>query len=143
MVVKDKIGRKRYVVFKIHSDVNITKRDLVHALNNLRRSYNDHGGQKRCKGQNGQNGYEGKQSMTPKLTRWPWIIIVKNNFGLIQCHHKDKNRIIDILQSDILLDNNNQQLNIKTLGTTGTIRSARKKYLDKLILYPLKKVNSK
>ena len=34
-------------------------------------------------------------------------------------------------------------VNIRTLGTTGTIKKARKKYLDKLILYPLKSSKKK
>ena len=41
------------------------------------------------------------------------------------------------------IGSNKQEVNIITLGTTGTIRSARKKYLDKLFLYPLNNIYSK
>jgi len=110
MVVKARIGRKRYIIFRIDATTDITKRDIIHTLN---------------------------RSIAIKLTQIPWVITVKNNFGLVKCNHLDKEKIIELLQSIHLVGKLKIPVTIKTLGTTGTIRSARKKYLKKLNLYPL------
>ena len=75
-----------------------------------------------------------------QFTQLPWVIFIKNNFGLIRCHHLDKDKTLELLLSIKHIGGVNNHVKIETLGTTGTIRSARKKYLDKLILYPLRKV---
>ena len=110
MVVKSRIGRKRYIIFRINADIDITKRDIIYTLN---------------------------RSKTINTTQLPWVISIKNNIGLIRCNHLDKEKIIELLQSIHLIGNSKIPVSIKTLGTTGTIRSARKKYLKKLNLYPL------
>ena len=149
MVVKAIIGRKRYIVFKIDSESDISKRDLIYALNKLLHY-------------NLNNKAQGDNSMvnTPKESKdahiniaseqntnafvvMPWVIKVTNNYGLIRCHHLDKNKTINLLQSIEWTGKKKFPVNIRTLGTTGTIKKARKKYLDKLILYPLKSSKKK
>ncbi len=86
----------------------------------------------------------------------PWLIILEDNFGLIRCTHLDKDRTMELLENitQIRRRVNEQRLNeglangsrapqqnheniirieVKTLGTTGTIKSAKKKYLNKYI----------
>ena len=115
MVVKAKVGRRRYIIFKINTDSVISKRDLIYTVNNI-----------------------SKQFRRPL-----WVIQIWNNYGLIRCHHIDKEKTINILHTIEWVGKKKNRATIQTLGTTGTIRSARKKYLDKLILYPLKNSKTK
>jgi RNase P/RNase MRP subunit POP5 len=146
MVVKSKIGRKRYIVFKIDAESIISKRDLIYTLNNYTSNKNS----------NTQVGLITPPPVAPKksnkITRklhserflkQPWIIYLKNNYGLIQCHHLDKEKMIQFLQSISCAGKAKNRVKIQTLGTTGTIHSARKKYLDKLNVYPPQIFNSK
>ncbi len=119
MVVKSKVGRKRYIIFKIDTNSNISKRDIIYALNIL-------------------TNHNSKQFL-----QLPWIIYLKENFGLIRCHHLDRDKTIVLLQSIKWAGIEKKPLKIQTLGTAGTIRSARKKYLDKLNLYPFKNSKTK
>jgi len=111
MVVKSKVGRKRYIIFKIYSDSIVSKRDLIYSIHDSIKN-------------------------ASKFLTVPWVISVKNNYGIIQCQHLDKDKTINFLQSMESIGKFKNSVKIITLGTTGTIRSARKKYLDKLILYP-------
>ncbi len=146
MVVKSKIGRKRYIVFKIEAESIISKRDLIYTLNKHVLNKNS----------NTQLGLipppPVAQKKTNKIIRklhseqfhkQPWIIYLKNNYGLIQCHHLDKEKMIKFLHSISSAGKAKNRVKIQTLGTTGTIRSARKKYLDKLNVYPPQIFNSK
>jgi RNase P/RNase MRP subunit POP5 len=74
----------------------------------------------------------------------PWVIMIDNNFGLIRCAHTDKDRTIKFLTSITELihreqgeGNNRDGVKIKvkiyTLGTTGTIKSAKAKYFRKFL----------
>jgi len=47
--------------------------------------------------------------------------------GIVRCRHTDKEKSIEILNSIDKIKNNNCQ--IKTLGTSGTIKALVKKYL--------------
>ena len=112
MVVKEKIGRRRYIVFHIDTIATIDKKSLIYTINNR------------------FNGSE-------VFRTTPWVIFIRNNYGLVRCHHLDSKKTIELLGSIRQIVGVNQPVKIKTLGTTGTIKSARKKYLDKYFLYPL------
>jgi RNase P/RNase MRP subunit POP5 len=145
MVVKSKIGRKRYIVFKIYSDLEISKRDLIYTLRNLINNKLDQPelGNNSIPIDNTINSTKRNSPLleqehnSKSFNRMPWIIFLKSNYGLIQCHHLDKNKTINLLHSIRWTGKMKNNVNIATLGTTGTIRSARKKYLDKLNIYPL------
>ena len=142
MVVKSKLGRKRYIVIKINSEQNILKRDLIHTLNNLNstRNLSETDAELKNKDDNGKEKYVNSinnvKTHLIHIPRIPWVISLFNNTGLIRCHHLDKQKTIDLLQSIKWIGTVENKVKIETLGTTGTIRSARKKYLAKLILYP-------
>jgi RNase P/RNase MRP subunit POP5 len=170
MVVKSKIGRKRYIVFEIESISNITKRDLVFTLNGMlyKSASKDQdaedpnsvfyfsriSSQSQHKQINQMPETEADiHGIVHKSTndsiremvflRLPWIILIKNNYGLIRCHHLDTVKTIQLLQSIHSAGKQGNLVKINTLGTTGTIKSARKKYLDKVIINPLNKVYTK
>ncbi len=127
MVVKSKVGRRRYIVFRIHSNRTITKGDLItylrYALEQNLFSIDN-------------QSLSSNKSLN-KFNRMPWVIFIRNNIGIIRCHHLDTKNTIALLNSFNSILSDKQLFKITTLGTTGTIKSARKKYLDKLFLYPL------
>ena len=135
MVVKSKVGRKRYIIFKIEGNFPISKGDLISTLKmaiansryKINRTVLDHN----------------NSNTSIFFNRMPWLIFTQNNYGLLRCHHLDLKKTIDILQSISSTARNNLPIKITTLGTTGTIRSARKKYLDKLYVYPLNNIYRK
>jgi RNase P/RNase MRP subunit POP5 len=129
MVVKSKIGRKRYIVFQIDTGTSIDKRALIYTIKK-----NFQGSRFSFKDLE-QNKPIEKES--EHFQAVPWVIYIRNNYGLVRCHHLDTDKTIAFLQSIRQVVGVNQPVKIKTLGTTGTIKSARKKYLDKYFLYPL------
>lgn len=154
MVVKSKIGRKRYIVIKIESEQMITKRELVYTINSLvnnnlniipkkARTFaeinNKSDSNLSEKENNKQNSNRLSSNNIPSFdkTNTPWVIFIKQNYGLIRCQHLDKEKTIELLNGVTWIGKRKTQVKIQTLGTTGTIQSAMKKYLDKLILYPL------
>ena len=53
--------------------------------------------------------------------------------GIVKCNHIDKDNTINLLTS---IDNiNSHKIKIKTLGTSGTIKSLIRKHMDKEILF--------
>ena len=157
MVVKSKIGRKRYIVFKIESDSIIAKRDFIYTLKKNIRPYTDidnldsfrqkaflkinpgttHDSSPIPKFRSDSSpGRSENESGIYRYNQMPWVISIMNNYGLIRCHHLDKDKLIELLLSLKWAGKVKIPVKIQTIGTTGTIRSARKKYLDKLTLYP-------
>ncbi|WP_455393234.1 Rpp14/Pop5 family protein [[Eubacterium] cellulosolvens] len=140
MVVKSKIGRRRYIVFKIDSASLISKRDLIYTLNKLLHYNANNNLQNETSKENITYHPSKDTASVPQqiaFNQLPWIIYLVNNYGLIRCHHLDQNKTISLLNSIKWIGKKKSPINIRTLGTTGTIRKARKKYLDKLNLYPL------
>jgi RNase P/RNase MRP subunit POP5 len=100
MVVKDKIGRRRYIAFEIVSDKSIPRTDVVKMV---RKTF--------------------KQKY---ISVKPWLTRYKNNKGLLRCVHTGKGEAIRILNS--VKQIGNITVEIKTVGTSGTIKAAMKKY---------------
>jgi RNase P/RNase MRP subunit POP5 len=143
MVVKSKVGRKRYIVFKIESDTDISRYDLIYTLKKLVKNRPNSNNKDLYDSKKDNNAYSElsyRAAVDQRLGYFieiPWVISINNNYGLIRCYHLEKDKTIDLLNSITLVGKAKNRVIIKTLGTTGTIRSARKKYLDKLNLYPL------
>ncbi len=137
---KSKRIRKRYIAFEVKPELDnviISRSELIGAIKyQLTKSAS--------KAANNGN------FQTP-----PWLIILEDNFGLIRCAHIDKDRTIELLanikQIRARVNSDGSKgaqtndtapkkrygdlinIEINTLGTTGTIKSARKKFLDKSI----------
>lgn len=103
MAVKDKIGRRRYIAFRIQCDKEIQENDLIRVV------------REKCS----------KENKLEEIK--PWILRFENNQGLLRCSHLAKERAIEMLMS--INEVNGVKVNIETLGTSGTIRSAVRKYL--------------
>jgi RNase P/RNase MRP subunit POP5 len=104
MVVKQKVGRKRYIAFEIIALRTISKNWIIKVV---RKAFG--------KASEGIN---------------PWIVKYRNNKGLLRCAHIKKQDAIKILTSINKI--NDIDIKIRTIGTSGTIKCATRKYLDKI-----------
>ncbi|MBU3901817.1 MAG: hypothetical protein KKE04_00410 [Candidatus Thermoplasmatota archaeon] len=102
MVVKDKVGRRRYIAFEIISDKTIPRNDVVKMIR--------------------------KEFVHRYISVKPWLTRYNNNRGLLRCLHTGKDEAIKILTSVKQIGNINVE--IKTIGTSGTIKAAMRKYLS-------------
>ncbi len=100
MAVKDKIGRRRYIAFEITAPRVIQKSEIIKLI---RTSFGN---------------------LAADIN--PWIVKYKRNKGLLRCAHTKKEAAIKLLTS--IKDINGLEIEIKTLGTSGTIKCATRKY---------------
>lgn len=99
MVVRDKVGRKRYIVFRVDAERAISRRDFEQAIIS---SF-------RVKGT--------FQSVRPKL------IGFDGKAGILRCLHTGKERAIEILTATTRVAD--KDVKVETVKTSGTIRKAR------------------
>ncbi|MFQ5909756.1 MAG: Rpp14/Pop5 family protein [Thermoplasmata archaeon] len=99
MVVRDKVGRKRYILLHVESGRAISFEDFERAvLSSLRN--------------------EGiLRSIRPKL------IDFGGGTGILRCTHTGKERAIDILNSITEIDG--KKVKVETVKTSGTLRKVR------------------
>jgi RNase P/RNase MRP subunit POP5 len=70
-MIKDKVGRRRYVLFSVEGEA--TRTDVIHAINNAyRKKYDDD---------------------------VPWLTVYEKNYGIVRCMHRRKDDVVDILNS--------------------------------------------
>ncbi len=101
MVVKDKVGRRRYIAFEIISDKNIQRNEVVKMIR--------------------------KEFVHRYISVKPWLTRYRNNKGLMRCAHTGKDEAIRILTS--VKQIGKTDVEIRTTGTSGTIKAAMRKYL--------------
>lgn len=105
MVVKDKLGRRRYIAFEIDSERSIARRDLIATIRSAAKS----------------------NKLNTSMR--PWLAKYSKNKGLLRCQHKYKNEAIRFLTA--IHHIKAHPVIIRTTGTSGTIRCATRKYLKK------------
>ena len=101
MVVKDKVGRNRYVAFRVEARRMPSPVDFGEALRAA-----------------------GAQLPAPDR---PKMILLTPEGGLVRCRHTAKEGTIALLRTITAVGG--QPVSIQTVGTSGTIRRARRKYL--------------
>lgn len=104
MVVKDRVGRSRYIAFEVSPSENIRTGDLIATIKKTVDKYDD------------------AESIRP------WIIMFEKGKGIARCSHTAKDECINLLRSIKSIGGNAVQ--VRTLGTSGTVKGARKKYLE-------------
>ena len=102
MVVKDRVGRNRYVAFRVESRRRVTPAEFSEAL--------------RVAG-----------AGLPAPDR-PRLVFLRGDQGLVRCRHTAKAPTIALLGA--LTAAGGIPVSVRTLGTSGTIRRARRKYLE-------------
>jgi RNase P/RNase MRP subunit POP5 len=59
-----------------------------------------------------------------------WLVHFENNIGVVRCSHTMKERVIDLLNG--IRSISGKEVQVETIGTTGTIKSAMSKYVSVL-----------
>jgi RNase P/RNase MRP subunit POP5 len=94
-------------VVRLDSEEDIPRNLLIRAIRNAARSL-------------GEQYYEDVG---------PWLTYFENNYGVIKYNHKKKEEMLTLVERIALLDSNRKPVPIHTLGISGTINKARKKYI--------------
>ena len=106
MPSKIKADRKRYIAFKVHSSRNLSRNELISAI--------------REKVINNESWVKIK----------PWLTIFEDNEGILRCVHINKDEAIKLLTSIKIVGKEKMPVRVETLGTSGTIKQAKRKYLS-------------
>jgi RNase P/RNase MRP subunit POP5 len=104
VVVKDRVGRSRYIAFEITSKGKVGTGDLISTFKRAADKYED-----------------------GEVIR-PWLIMFEKGKGIVRCSHTSKDECINLLQA--IKGVGGKSVKIRTLGTSGTVRGARRKYLE-------------
>jgi ribonuclease P/MRP protein subunit POP5 len=103
VTVKDKVGRRRYIAFRVETESRPSRDEMAEAI-------------RRAAGPP-EEGVEG-----PRLVVWT------PRGGLVRCAHTAKEQTIALLRGIDQVAG--REARVETLGTSGTIRRARRKYLE-------------
>jgi RNase P/RNase MRP subunit POP5 len=137
MVVKSKIGRRRYIVFKIVEGDDITRKDLIYTFNrSIPKEPDDKSaGVKKIllnsnSMQHNQKSFNGRSKKNEKLPVLQHRLkYFDGQFGIILTPHWQKPEAIIILKKIERIGILNKPIKIEPIGTSGSIKKAMKKYL--------------
>lgn len=99
--------RNRYIVLKIEGKEQVPRNILINAL---------------VKASNSISGNCYKEVA-------PWLTYFEDNIGVVKFNHKQKEVMIRIVEHIRLMDSCHQPMKVTSLGISGTINKARKKYI--------------
>jgi len=94
--------RYRYIVFEVAGD-RVDRRSVINSLNEL--------------------WGERVEDDTEKL----WLVYFRDNVGIARCMHTMKDRAIELING--LSSIEGESVEVKTVGTSGTIKSAMSKFV--------------
>lgn len=100
-MVKDRVGRPRYVVFLVEGAA-VEKASVIQALREASRPL-------------------------PEEAR-PWLVSLEEGVGVVRCRHTAKEDVIRLLRGVRRVGG--REVRVRTLGTSGTLRRARAKYVE-------------
>jgi RNase P/RNase MRP subunit POP5 len=101
----DKILRKRYIAFSVEAPRDISRKEFITAIR---------------KNAQGQDKWEKME---------PWLTVFENNKGILRCRHTGCEEAIFLLTSIESIGKEDVKIKVKTLGTSGTIKKAKSRYL--------------
>jgi RNase P/RNase MRP subunit POP5 len=103
----DKTLRKRYIAFSVESPRDISRKEFISAI----------------------------RMKAPEQDKWekmePWLTVFENNKGILRCTHKGCEEAISLLNSIESIGRERVKIKVRTLGTSGTIKKAKSRYLSK------------
>jgi RNase P/RNase MRP subunit POP5 len=99
--------RNRYIVLRIDSEEQVPRNILINAL---------------VKASNSVSAGCYKEVA-------PWLTYFEANVGVVKYNHKHKETMMVIVERIKLTDRDNKAMNVTSLGISGTINKARKKYI--------------
>jgi RNase P/RNase MRP subunit POP5 len=97
--------RKRYIAFSVKAPRDITRKEFISAI---------------------------RKNIADK-DQWgriePWLTVFENNMGILRCIHTGCNEAKMLLTSIEKVGREGEKIQVKTLGTSGTIKKAKLRYL--------------
>ena len=99
--------RSRYIVLRIDSKEQVPRNILINAL---------------VKASNSVSGNCYKEVA-------PWLTYFEANVGVVKYNHKQKEAMMMIVERIKLTNSGHQPMKVTSLGISGTINKARKKYI--------------
>lgn len=108
MTVKDRVGRVRHVAFRVHADAAVRRADLVDAVRAVAAD---------------QLGKEGLADLKPEVTAFD------GRDGLLRVPHTKVAEARAVLGRVRFAGRERAPVRVETLGTSGTMRAARRKWL--------------
>ena len=99
--------RARYLVVRLASEETIARPVLIKAIRKAAKSL-------------GESYYEEVS---------PWLTFFENNYGVIKYEHRKKKEMLALVENLKVLDSSGKPVEVSSLGISGTINKARKKYI--------------
>jgi len=96
--------RKRYIAFEVYAEREINRREMDYAIQQF------------------------LERLPEEMVKRPLLTVFKDNKGIVLCAHLEKEKTIEMLQSIDAVGKERIEVEVRTLGTSGTIKGA-KKYL--------------
>lgn len=137
MVIKSKTGRRRYIVFRIKDNSEITFKDLTYTFNRLlpfkkQDIENMDIGSPITGESTGKINYP-KKRQNNNLDKNPLLHhklkYFDGEYGILLCPHWLKPFALETMVSIGRVGYLNKTVKIEPIGTSGTLKKARKKYL--------------
>jgi RNase P/RNase MRP subunit POP5 len=134
MVVKSKFGRRRYIVFILENGSDITKKDLIYSFNRLlpqqlpevvkenSEEKSDGALKNRI-----NNNLDTKNDEAPRLRHK--LKYFDGRIGILLTPHWQKSQALRILNSIEYVGHLKKPIKLKSVGTSGTLKKAMKKYI--------------
>lgn len=98
--------RKRYIAFRVEAPHTISRKEFISAIRN---NVKDKAQWERVE---------------------PWLTVFENNEGILRCIHTAKEEAVEILTSISGVGRPNIEVKVMTLGTSGTIKKAKLRFLE-------------
>lgn len=103
----DKTLRKRYIAFSVEAPRDVSRKEFISAI----------------------------RKNAPEQDKWermePWLTVFENNKGILRCRHTGCEEAILLLNSIESIGRERVKIKVRTLGTSGTIKKAKSRYLRK------------
>lgn len=101
MTVKDRTGRHRYIAFEVQGGFPPSTQEVIQALRRQAQAF-------------------------PREVK-PWLVFMEGSKGLLRCAHTHREEAVRLLRSLEAPEGLGRP--VRTLGTSGTIRKARERFL--------------
>jgi len=113
MVVKEKVGRKRYILVNISSD-GLPRSSIIHEIN---REF---------------NRYSRKRTDLPRDIRPPWLTVLENRHAIFRCPHIHRDPVVEFLNNLSIArfsrdGRNGNRITCHVLKVSGTIKKLKVK----------------
>ncbi|UCF08997.1 MAG: hypothetical protein JSW28_04750 [Thermoplasmata archaeon] len=104
-----KIHKKRYIAFKVTAPREISRKEIIAAI----------------------RGQVKDRQQWDKIM--PWLTVFEHNEGILRCIHTSKEEAISLLTSITHIGREKVPVEIRTLGTSGSIKKVKMKFLSRPI----------